>query len=199
MDGSSRARLPLAEVNGAPLRGADTREPPRSASVAGSGQARQLSSSGCSGAVSSRARPPQRAPPPPEELSARAARMTPSLGLGERLDGADRQGCAWDRGSGGARCSSWLVLHVPPAACFSVCSAVPLVLCRVRAHAAHGEGRARAMRAGRSEGGLQGWHGTRQLLIHSNIRGCRPCLIQKRTGPSFCAVLTLQSAEYSIC
>ena len=144
MDGSSRARLPLAEVNGAPLRGADTREPPRSASVAGSGQARQLSSSGCGGAVSSRARPPQRAPPP-EELSARAARMTPSLG--ERLDGADRQGCAWDRGSGGARCSSWLVLNVPPAACFSVCSAVPLVLCHVRAHAAHGEGRARAMRA----------------------------------------------------
>ena len=24
--------------------------------------------------------------------------------------------------------------------------------------------------AGRSEGGLQGWQGTRQLLIHSNIR-----------------------------
>ena len=175
-------------MNGAPLRGADTREPPRSASVAGSSQARRLSSSGCGGAVSSRARPPQRAPPP-EELSARAARMTPSLG--ERLDGADRRGCAWNRGSGGASCSSWLVMNVPPAACFSVCSAVPLVLCCVRAHAAHGEGRARATRAvpyaaaGRSEGGLQGWQGTRQLLIHSNIRLAGHRLSRKGVGPSF--------------
>ena len=55
------------------------------------------------------------------------------------------------------------------------CAHWSLVPCRVRAHAAHGEGRARATRAvpyaaaGRSEGGLQGWQGTRQLLIHSNI------------------------------
>ena len=40
--------------------------------------------------------------------------------------------------------------------------------------------------AGRSEGGLQGWQGTRQLLIHSNIRLPAIAFIQKsKRGGAF--------------
>ena len=46
LSGGRAGAAALAEVNGAPLRVADTREPPRSAGVAGSTQARRLSSSG---------------------------------------------------------------------------------------------------------------------------------------------------------
>ena len=63
--------------------------------------------------------------------------------------------------------SSHLHLNVLAAACQQPCLSVPLVPCRVHAHAAHGVGRRRAMHAGtwasarRMQADSQGQCGTR--------------------------------------
>ena len=139
-----RARPLLAGGKGSPLGGADTWKPPRTTRVAGSAEARRLSSSGCWDAVSSRARPGGGAPPP-RGLWAHAARLT--LRLEERLDAAIQRAYARDRGAGGASCSSHCCICVLPATCSGSCSSVSRMPCSVVAHAAQGGGRGGTRRA----------------------------------------------------